>query len=376
MAIREEKDNVIPFPIAASEYENAADWLARLDRGLKDGDHAKLVEWLQQSQNNASALFELADFWDQLDLLSGLKVFFPLQRRSKNRNSRKRLWRVAAAILLTVCSLVSALYVKDTYFNASAYAIAQFEQTFETTVGELVTELLPDGSSITLNTNTELHVIYQDSNRIVELNHGEAHFTVAHDTERPFGVRVGGHIVQAVGTAFNVRKKDSGEVEVTVTEGIVQILDEEKDKYKKDARDGIADSDPAVQPHIPGRWWTNSILGTGLVEGQMALLDSRLLDAAKKPEIQRLEPVDIEIKLAWQRGVLIFEGEPLEEVLKEFSRYTTTNFALVNVELSDVRVGGYFKAGDIDGLLLTLNENFKIKSERITDKQILLFLDK
>jgi ferric-dicitrate binding protein FerR (iron transport regulator) len=41
---------------------------------------------------------------------------------------------------------------------------------------------------------------------------------------------------------------------------------------------------------------------------------------AEAPEVLRLDQAGLETKLSWQRGVLIFEGEPLQVVLKEFER--------------------------------------------------------
>ena len=41
-----------------------------------------------------------------------------------------------------------------------------------------------------------------------------------------------------------------------------------------------------------------------------------------------------------------FQGEPLDNVLAEVSRYTTTRFVIADEKLRDVRVGGYFKIGE------------------------------
>ena len=41
--------------------------------------------------------------------------------------------------------------------------------------------------------------------RELQLLHGEALFTVAHDASRPFRVKAGAHVVEAVGTALLLR---------------------------------------------------------------------------------------------------------------------------------------------------------------------------
>jgi transmembrane sensor len=70
--------------------------------------------------------------------------------------------------------------------------------------------------------------------------------------------------------------------------------------------------------------------------------------------------------------MMVFQGEPLPQMLGEFGRYTDTQFVLDGDDLRDVRVGGYFRAGDVDGLLLALRENFKIDSERLGTDRIVL----
>ena len=70
--------------------------------------------------------------------------------------------------------------------------------------------------------------------------------------------------------------------------------------------------------------------------------------------------------------MLIFEGEPLSIALAEISRYTTSDFEIIDSELADINVAGYFKAGDIDGLLLSLQSNFDINFSKTADGTILL----
>ena len=76
---------------------------------------------------------------------------------------------------------------------------------------------------------------------------------------------------------------------------------------------------------------------------------------------------DIAVKLSWQQGNLIFRGESLEEAVKEINRYTSVEFVFMSEDLKKMRVAGLFKAGDVEGLLATLRENFDIVSQRDGD---------
>jgi len=44
--------------------------------------------------------------------------------------------------------------------------------------------------------------------------------------------------------------------------------------------------------------------------------------------VQRLLQETLSSRLAWQRGMLVFDGEPLEAALAEVSRYTDVRFGI------------------------------------------------
>ena len=67
-----------------------------------------------------------------------------------------------------------------------------------------------------------------------------------------------------------------------------------------------------------------------------------------------------------------FREKTLEEAIHEISRYTSVEFEILDDNIRAVRVAGLFKAGDINGLLLTLRENFQIPSQRVGTERVLL----
>ena len=110
----------------------------------------------------------------------------------------------------------------------------------ETAVGEQRTVTLPDGSSVELNTASQVAIRYTARTRAVQLTRGEAHFTVASDRSRPFSVHAAGRVVTAVGTAFTVQLRRDA-VEVTVAEGRVRLAESQA------ATSGIE----SIEPDIP-----------------------------------------------------------------------------------------------------------------------------
>ena len=211
------------------------------------------------------------------------------------------------------------------------------QRRLRTDVGQHLTEKMPDGSSITLNTNTVLTVQFSQDQRLVILERGEASFSVAHDASRPFRVRAGERTVQAVGTVFNVRRDEGRTVRVTVTEGVVKVMDRPEAKRE----------DLLVRA------------------GQLAEIGEA------SANIQRVDPSRLDAAQAWQRGVLIYQGETLEDVIADVSRYTSVRFEIEDDSIRQRRVGGVFRAGDVDGLLLALRETFGIEPRRQGDKIVL-----
>jgi transmembrane sensor len=354
--------NVVQLRAGEESYEDAALWLARLDRGLSELESAELSRWLNADRRHSETLLELAALWDDLDVLSELSALFPLDRPAKKQQGRWLKSALAAslvgvAIAGWVTYELSFISARDAELNAGQSA----RQVFVTTIGERTRNELADGSVVMLNTDTAVEVAYSDESRDVFLLRGEAHFEVASNPAHPFRVHVGARIVEAVGTAFNVELGADGRIEVTVTEGKVNVVHAAESFSERGAL-----SRPVLE-QIP-----LFELDTSLIEGEVAVLDQSALLEEAQPQVAQLGPVEVDMKLAWQRGMLIFQGEPLREMLSEVARYTTTEFVLEDDELGDLRVGGYFKAGDIDGLLLALQNGFNISSERVGDDKIVL----
>ncbi len=81
---------------------------------------------------------------------------------------------------------------------------------------------LPDGSRMTLDTDSEVDIAFAPERRNLRLVKGRAFFDVAHDAQRPFAVVADGREVEALGTRFDVRM-DPGQVRVVLVEGRVSV---------------------------------------------------------------------------------------------------------------------------------------------------------
>lgn len=343
--------NVYRLPVREEATGKASEWLARLDRGLIPDEVRELRSWFEADPDNASALIEVAQLWDQMDSLSRLADLFPKPEPRRARRVRLTLALAMSAIIAaTTAWLVWAPADKSGETQAAVQLVAapsSYRQFFETAVGEHSTVMLPDGSELTLNTNSRVRAEFSGSMRTLNLEQGEVYVKVAHDEAKPFVVRARDRIVRAIGTAFNVEIKQDQRVEIIVSEGKVMI--------------GVADADAnSFEPA-----WLES-MDTSLVAGQRATLGE------SAPRIEDIDAEEIDVKLSWREGNIVFRGEPLADALDEIGRYTRVEFVIRDEELKSIRVAGLFRAGDVDGLLATLRENFNISYERLDDQTIVL----
>jgi transmembrane sensor len=210
-------------------------------------------------------------------------------------------------------------------------------KSYETGVGGREKIELADGSTIDLNTNTELNARISDSRREITLSRGEALFHVAHDSKRPFYVVAGGTVVRAVGTAFSVRIRDPEHVEVLVAEGRVAV----------------------GAPGIDANFENPALLQSApkLAAGEAATVRRNL--------VQRrvLLPTEIERKLAWTAGQLAFQGETLDDAVQEFNRYNQRQITIADRSIANVQVGGSFSTTDPVSFAAALGPSHGIRSQ-------------
>ena len=340
--------NIISFPDRHRSQEEASYWLIKLDSDeLTSEESLNLRQWLDANPEHKDALLELAVLWNKMDVLSELSELFPLSRTTRSRFSVRRL-ATAACILMAV---VMGVYLGTRLHTAGLPDRMQIDTVYRTAVGEQKQITLPDGSVTSLNTASIMEVSYTSKQRTIRLVEGEAHFNVAHNKNWPFLVYAGTGIIRAVGTAFSVHLKGK-DVEVVVDQGTVKIA----------STQGIqVDTSTNLEAIKPTSFQTTITAGQGVEYENEAI-----------HPVQIIDPKLMTQKLSWQHGMLVFDGDPLEKVVREICRYTNTRIVIKDPALRNIRVGGYFKTGETEALLTVLQDNFSIQVEHARDNLIYL----
>lgn len=282
--------NVVELGARAAIQRQARMWLIRMDSDepLTDAEKKALGEWMTCSAAHRGELVRLSRFWNHANILTALIGGVEARRRER----RGRSW-VQATLMAAGAVLASVVLVYCCLQSLGGTVT----RAYGTAVGEQETIALSDGSSIQLNTDSQVRVAYSSTARSIRLLRGEAFFYVAHDPNRVFAVSVADSTVRAIGTAFVVHV-EGRRVDVTVAKGMVDILD-------------VRSVDRASVKAAA----LTSELGR-LKAGEVASFDS----GSGRLEAHQVAQVDLQRRLAWQEGYLSFAAEPLSEVVAQLNR--------------------------------------------------------
>ncbi len=351
--------NIHRLTAAEDIEQQAADWLIRLDgdRAPSAAELEELKAWMQRSPAHKAQLKRLTQYWHRANLLTELSIPLPDSKRPNGLFASLRYqfrqlftynWQATtsfgAALTLTVAVVTGLLLINPDDVSGNGI--------YETRIGEQNSITLVDGSVIQLNTDSHIQVNYEKNQRNIVLMAGEAHFEVAKDPSRPFVVKAGDGMVRAVGTAFTVRINPEA-LKVIVTEGKVALAAATKVLPATTE----LDTTPTAQPQ------TGQSDRGYLVKGQSVDFNPQA-DTGFGNQIQQLKEDDLGQQLAWRKGLLLFAGEPLSEVIDEVNRYTKLDIQIIDPEIADISIGGQFKVGEIETMLKVLETSFGINVNR------------
>jgi ferric-dicitrate binding protein FerR (iron transport regulator) len=186
--------------------------------------------------------------------------------------------KYAAVALLVLLSALSAYLFMD---NREMSALTANQVVVKTAEGERTTVTLPDGTTVRLNSKSQLDY-KQDfglKDRQVSFN-GEGFFDVAHNVEKTFVVNTHFINVQVLGTKFNLYTyENKDQIEMALVKGHVKVTTNQQPYQTAD-----------VQP--------NQKIVFEKKTGRMQIVDT-----------------DNQLETAWMSHDLVFHAEPLQTVL-------------------------------------------------------------
>jgi transmembrane sensor len=284
----------------------ALGWLRlQAERSLDANEQALLDAWLDEDTRHRGAYIRANVINNAIAQAVAHQNLYPGEDRYGLRSEDGEGAGARRRALLKFGALAAGVAVLGVGVGTSLNLTGGSETVLATSKGEFKRVALPDTSFANINGGSKLEVKLTSDRRQVNLVQGEAWFEVAKDKAKPFVVQAGDVQVRAVGTAFGVRRYPDG-AEVLVTEGTVEV-------------------------------WTGSAKAR-LTAGQHSFVPNRTPVIAVAQE-----PQEVQRKLAWRGGKLVFTRQTLGEAVADFNRYSTRKIIIADPALAGKRIFGQYQ---------------------------------
>lgn len=284
---------------AATERDidtEARDWALSVFGERLPADRAQAFRrWLDADPRHVEA-------YDQAERL--MVVLGDVEALSRSAKPARKPWIWAAAALpLAACLAIGVGVATRPVVIESGRA------------GQTIT--LRDGSTAILAPETRLRQTAWLNDRAYALERGEALFDVRHAEKHPFRVQAGQAQVTVLGTRFDVRRGESGEIGVAVQRGRVAV--------RRDA------GGPAF----------NAVLTQG---------DTVTLSAAgaRREHLTDTSTID-----GWRRGRLSYASARIADVAADINRFSSLR-VVADPALADVRLTTSFRVDQANAFVANL----------------------
>lgn len=305
----------------------AAEWVTKVDAGtLTPAEQANFASWLTADVRHLGAYGRAEAVLARLDRLRavGSGALQPELHATAPVLTRRRVVLTGG----TAAGLAAAGVIGAILWQGGS------REDFATDIGNTRVVALPDGSVVTLNTNSRMSVRFAKNVRKIDLVQGEALFNVAKNKERPFIVFAGDTQVRAVGTSFTVRHLQQRPIQVLVQEGVVEIT-----------RRGIPNAVPV-----------RAKADTQIMVPHNASISTRAVTYSQAAR-----------NLAWQYGQIAFDNEELADAAEEFARYSKTKI-IVDPAVGKRTITGLFASNDPVGFAKAAAAVLNLRLEVGTDE--------
>jgi len=236
------------------------------------------------------------------------------------------LGAVAACISLLIVVVVYQSYFGNTIVHTTAY-------------GETETIQLHDGSTVTLNANSQLTYAKNwkdNATRQVWLE-GEAYFSVTHQAnDQKFLVHTQSLDVEVLGTEFNVHNR-RGETQVVLNSGKVKL----------------------------------DIHAANTNEKELTMQPGELVTFSEEKKQVEKKVVNPEVYTSWVNDILIFEDMPMGDIEKVIEDNFGMEVIIQDSAINEMRFNAKVPAKDLDVLLTLLEKTFNLTIEKAYGKIIL-----
>lgn len=304
----------------ASVRQQASAWFALNQGGQLTAEQRQaMAAWLAADAEHAKAYAQLETLW-----ADSARLLLPARPLPRTRLSRRRF------VGMGVAAGAAAVAVGTT--NLWLKGIGSPFADLRTAVGERRTLQLADGFSLELAGNTALNLNLAGHEPTLELLQGEAYFSIAASAQRAIKVTTDAGQVITSNARFCL-----------ACEGL-------------DATVTVSDGEVRVQTITQ-----QTDLGSGL---------SLTFNANQASPIQH---ADLDQRLAWRNGRLVYFDTPLHRIVDELQRWREGKIFIMNDQLAARRVSLILNLNRPEQLLDALSKALAVRTQRYTDLVTLLY---
>jgi ferric-dicitrate binding protein FerR (iron transport regulator) len=287
------------------------------------------LEALSKTWNTINKMQEIEQFdtdkaWNKLmGRLTGDELVKPFIEKPAKKIKTSWVYSIAASLVLLL-GIVGFLITQNN----------QAKMVFTNNTMEPKVVFLPDGTHVSLNTNSQvvLNKGFANKNRNVAMQ-GEVFFKVNRNEHMPFVISVQQTQVKVLGTSFNV-KSIQNKVEVVVETGKVEVYNIE-----------------------------NNATHVFLTPGEQAIATNTGISKNLNNH---------ENYLAWLNKKLVFKSMPLAEVIRDINTAYHSQIVIGDAQINDLLITATYKQNSIDEILKSITLAFNLKLEIEGKKHILV----
>ena len=158
------QSNVVQFNSDERILDAASEWLVKLDEGLDDDETQALKNWLKTPLHRDTFL-EMVVLWDKMSVLKELADIVPHtpEPNAKHKTNSTVTWKRPLAIAASFLMVGLLSYQGLNLFSPSNQTepvaqMASYSLQASTKLGEHKSISLEDGSTLWLNTNSQVNL--------------------------------------------------------------------------------------------------------------------------------------------------------------------------------------------------------------------------
>ena len=358
-----------------------------LSKELKPEEQLQFDQWLNESEHNREELNRIHKYGAYLEasiamqavdiekarIITDFKIWKNTAREEQeNEKLRKKigirnLYRAAAVLLLLIANAIVFIYLFPPKISSGFTEIIS-------PLGSRTQLKLSDGSTVWLNAGSTLKYAnnFSKENRAVQIE-GEAFFDVIHDPLHPFIVNASSVNLTVLGTAFNIRAyHDENTIETTLIRGKVEI--EKTNHAKGELKIVLKPNEKATYIKNQNKLFVNNVVlpqeRDESTKAKSEVADNVNKASESRPELTKL---DVENTIAWKEGCLVFENQPLSDIMATLSRRYNVSFTYQNKDVLRYRFTGRFKETTLEqvlqAIMLTSPLEAEVKQNKVTIRE-------